>query len=765
MFFPERITGIKPGDRVLEVGPGGLPNERADVFLELKLDDNMMAAQRGHADALKTDKPVIFYDGKTFPFEDQEFDYVICSHVFEHVPDPISFAKELFRVAKAGYVEFPTIYYEYLYNYDVHLNIMSKQGEDLLYFKKNDLPFNDFAPVQAFFRHTQEQGYTSLVESLIPSMIEGFEWLKPFRLLQAKKLVDVMPDRPPLAPFSYVLPPPLWRKMAGRVKKELKRYIKTEEKLSLADYLKKPLPHQSVLTQMFGKNSEMVIFDVGSCEGEDSIRYHNLFPKAHIFAFEPLPSNQGLILQHIKQYKANNITLVKEALSDSIGEAEFYVSSGRPEGTTVNDSWDYGNKSSSLLPPDKTTEVHSWLKFKDKVAVQTNTIEAFCESKSIGEIDYIHMDIQGAELVALKGAREYLKKIKSIWLEVENTPLYKNQPLKKDIEAFMLAQGFRKVMDTVDEIAGDQFYVNEVYFPNLQKDLAGDDADKGLIRSSKKIAKKLAQIISPRNSLMRLHTGQIFIVPENMAWAFNKGRYYEKNVEHWLMRIAELIPELVFFDIGANIGYYSLVIGKLGGQVYSFEPSKSTRLRLSLNLRLNSMKNVKTFKHALSDAAGSAKLNIYSSNGNNSLFERQIPPNHSLRLLGTEIIELITLDVLMEQSDIPFPNLIKIDVEGGELNVLKGALKTIGKGLPIILFEYSEGTARDAGFDRENLLEILRPFDYVFYGLAESSEDLTPYKIDDTDNKLVIDNIIAIPNQSDIAQAINSIYPLLDAAR
>lgn len=101
MFFPERIKRIETIDRVLEIGSGSHPHPRSDILLEKRFgSSNGAETQRGHAPRLKTDKKIIYFDGGPFPSGDKEFDYVICSHVLEHILDIKNFLKEMFRIAK-----------------------------------------------------------------------------------------------------------------------------------------------------------------------------------------------------------------------------------------------------------------------------------------------------------------------------------------------------------------------------------------------------------------------------------------------------------------------------------------------------------------------------------------------------------------------------------------------------------------------------------------------------------------------------------------
>ena len=220
---------------------------------------------------------------------------------------------------------------------------------------------------------------------------------------------------------------------------------------------------EKLLQSILSVGEQIMIFYIGACEGESSIRYKRLFPNATIYAFEPLPSNFELVQKNIIQYKMENIFPIQLCLSNAIGETNFYVSSGNPENTIKDEDWNYGNKSSSMLPPSKTKEFHNWLKFENEIKVDTTTLKQFCFDKNIAQIDYIHMDVQGAELMVLQGAQEFIKKINLIWLEVEAVELYKGQPLKNDIEIFMQKNGFLKIEDTVYTTAGDQFWARKEF--------------------------------------------------------------------------------------------------------------------------------------------------------------------------------------------------------------------------------------------------------------------------------------------------------------
>lgn len=229
---------------------------------------------------------------------------------------------------------------------------------------------------------------------------------------------------------------------------------------SFESYIKSPFPFEKEIAAYFSANDELTIFEIGACEGEDTIKLRRKFPRSRVFAFEPLPKNIEIIKTHLDTHAIDNVELFDIALSNKNGTATFHVSSGHPDDQPKTDDWDFGNKSSSLLPPKEHLNTHKWMKFEQKISVKTQRLDEFCVENSVNHINFIYMDVQGAELMVLDGAGGMLSKIDIIWLEVEAIELYADQPLKDDVEQFMQDNGFTCIMSTVGEIAGDQLYVS-----------------------------------------------------------------------------------------------------------------------------------------------------------------------------------------------------------------------------------------------------------------------------------------------------------------
>jgi uncharacterized protein YbaR (Trm112 family) len=108
---------IKKSDFVLEIGSGNNPNLRSDILCDKFAYTNK---ERAGGFPIVIDRPFVICDGMRLPFPDKCFDYVICSHILEHMHDPIGFCKEITRVAKAGYIEVPSAVSERMFGWPFH---------------------------------------------------------------------------------------------------------------------------------------------------------------------------------------------------------------------------------------------------------------------------------------------------------------------------------------------------------------------------------------------------------------------------------------------------------------------------------------------------------------------------------------------------------------------------------------------------------------------------------------------------------------------
>jgi FkbM family methyltransferase len=170
-----------------------------------------------------------------------------------------------------------------------------------------------------------------------------------------------------------------------------------------------------------------------------------------------------------------------------------------------------------------------------------------------------------------------------------------------------------------------------------------------------------------------------------------------------------------FIDVGANQGEYSLwAARKVGskGKVIAFEPMQQLFDQLTENIRLNEsfQKTIIPIKLGLSDKKGEVTLfaSEDSNEGTNTIYNTD---KFSIEL-GK--IQLDTLDEQLDELKINTVNFLKVDVEGAELQVLKGTLNTLKNNRPILLLEINKDACIAGGYMPEDILDLLKPFNYSF---------------------------------------------------
>lgn len=134
---------LDPEWNVLDVGSGHRPNRRANVLIDNELNET--EHRSGKKAFIPSDKKMVVGDALNMPFANKEFDFIIASHIAEHIDDPEQFCKELARVGKRGYIETPGAFDEFFLNEPFHKWVVSKKENCLIFKeKKNFKPFSEF---------------------------------------------------------------------------------------------------------------------------------------------------------------------------------------------------------------------------------------------------------------------------------------------------------------------------------------------------------------------------------------------------------------------------------------------------------------------------------------------------------------------------------------------------------------------------------------------------------------------------------------------
>jgi FkbM family methyltransferase len=226
-----------------------------------------------------------------------------------------------------------------------------------------------------------------------------------------------------------------------------------------------------------------------------------------------------------------------------------------------------------------------------------------------------------------------------------------------------------------------------------------------------------------------------FEVPADMAWAFGPDGFYEQDVTLWFDRLMERSQAKVVYDVGANCGWFAVRAAQAGAAVRAFEPVPATADVLERNLR--GAADAQIVRAAVGAEPGTALMHLYSSSGNNSLVERNLPEGHALRHTGRHEVDIVRLDDVVDGAGFPAPELVKIDVEGFELAVLRGARETLRAHRPVLLLEWSSSTCRDAGHDRGELVTELHGLGYDVAAISAHGLLVDPATADESAETLV----------------------------
>lgn len=179
---------------------------------------------------------------------------------------------------------------------------------------------------------------------------------------------------------------------------------------------------------------------------------------------------------------------------------------------------------------------------------------------------------------------------------------------------------------------------------------------------------------------------------------------------------AYLKKGMTVIDVGANVGYYSLMAASIvrgEGQVHAFEPSPYAFARLSETIARNDIQQLRLVGAALSDVAGQAQLFVSKKPGNHT---PTMVPNDGGQPVG---IRVMTLDNYLGENRIERVDFAKLDIEGFEPNVLRGASEALGsRRIRAILCEFNRGWLEANGSSAEQLYQMIVSRGFSAVGLV-----------------------------------------------
>jgi FkbM family methyltransferase len=173
--------------------------------------------------------------------------------------------------------------------------------------------------------------------------------------------------------------------------------------------------------------SNPIIIEAGAHIGRDTIKMATLWPKATIYAFEPVRPLFEKLTENSKAYP--NIHRYNLALSDHTGKETLYVSSGASSAV------------SSLLEPHEYAQQRPNVQFTPQ-QVETITLDEWAKLHKVSVVDFMWLDMQGAELRVLNAAPNVLKSVKALLFEVSLTERFKGNPLYDEAKSWMESHGF-----------------------------------------------------------------------------------------------------------------------------------------------------------------------------------------------------------------------------------------------------------------------------------------------------------------------------------
>jgi FkbM family methyltransferase len=504
---------------------------------------------------------------------------------------------------------------------------------------------------------------------------------------------------------------------------------------------------------LLGLTEKIRCLDIGSlCIGEQEDPWINLARiegLAEVIGFEPI------------EEECARLNAINESHQGVIRYLPFAIGDGASHSLRVTNI----PMTSSLYEPHHETIDVFWnlgelMCVEKRVDVETKRLDDLLALT--GAVDFIKLDIQGSELMALENAKRALDSVGVVQCEVEFIELYQDQPLFADVDKFLRSQGFSFLKFSYQEgrsykplysnanpnnAISQTLWADAVYVKDFRRrrlhdsrvlrsaafvlhqvygayDLAHLFIEELDRRAGTSLASDYRSIVvgldqqSNRSLTLKLPGSVSIIVPDSLEMItpyvlIEQLDWFEDEIKfvRGLLR-----PGQVAIDIGANYGVYTLTMANavgVDGKVYAFEPVAKTADYLKQSLDSNNFKQAEVLQLAISVSPGTGRISTQQQAELNALLDGST-------LESSEEVRLDSLDHFFSgRTDVDF---LKIDAEGHEQMILDGGRDFFANNSPLVLYEVKE----NAGLH----LELVKSFDslgYDSYRLFPELNVLVPF--------------------------------------
>ena len=233
------------------------------------------------------------------------------------------------------------------------------------------------------------------------------------------------------------------------------------------------------------------------------------------------------------------------------------------------------------------------------------------------------------------------------------------------------------------------------------------------------------------------------VLPELVSTSIWRFGLFEENLTAFMLNY--LKPGMVFYDIGAHFGFFSLLASHIvgnTGQVHTFEPTRSTFGMLKENTK--DIKNITINQNAVWSQSASIPFNDFGLNYSafNSAYSPRFSNSKKRKVAADKYeVQAISIDQYVDSAG-RFPDFIKIDAESAEQEILKGLEKTLERARPMITVEVGDCAIANVASSRDLVTNILNR---GYKALEFSNGAIIPHVLRD---KYDYNNILFVPSKT-----------------